>query len=116
VGGLRRRQPRGAYSSTWAPSPGASGSCYIWGSSIGDLSPRTITEMGKTVQIHDVPDDVYATLQRRAADDYLREELAIVAGRTSMHELLTRAARRPGNLPFGEATRDIRAMRDGDRE
>ncbi len=78
--------------------------------------------MAKNVQIRDVPDDVHATLRRRASDagmslsDYLREELAIVAGRTSMHEILTRAARRPGNLPFGEATRDIRAMRDGDRD
>jgi plasmid stability protein len=77
--------------------------------------------MTKNVQIRDVPDDVHSALRRRAADagmslsDYLREELTIVAGRTSMHEILTRAARRPGNLPFGEATRDIRAMRDGDR-
>jgi plasmid stability protein len=78
--------------------------------------------MSKNIQIRDVPDDVHARLRARAAEagmsmsDYLRQELGHVAARTSMEEILTRAAQRPGNIPFGVATRHVRAMRDDDRD
>jgi hypothetical protein len=57
--------------------------------------------MPKTVQIRDIDDEVYAALQRRAAEDglsvpeLLRREATRLAQRPSMKEWLDRVSSRP---------------------
>ena len=70
------------------------------------------------MQIRDVPEDVHAVLKARAAlagvslSEYVRSELARVAGRPTPEELLARVrARGPADL--GEPSQDIvRRLRD----
>ncbi len=72
----------------------------------------------KAIQIRDVPDDVHATLRVRAAraglslSDYLREELAGIARRPTVSDVLARAAARQGGAPRAEIVRAIRENRD----
>lgn len=74
--------------------------------------------MPKSVQIRDVPEDVVATMQARAAaagmsmSEYLRSELVRMAGRPTVAEVLERAAARHGGAPRAEIVRVIREMRD----
>jgi hypothetical protein len=60
--------------------------------------------MPKTVQIRDLPDDVYAGLARRAAEvgvtvpELLRTEAARIAARPSIESWLARTRRRSTDL------------------
>ncbi len=60
--------------------------------------------MPKTIQIRDVDDEVYAALQRRAAEErlsvpeLLRREAERLASRPSMKEWLDRTRRRSSNI------------------
>lgn len=64
--------------------------------------------MPKTIQIRDVDDDVYAALQRRAAEaglsvpDLLRREAARLASRPTVEEWLARTRRRPSRIERSE--------------
>ncbi|GIU95935.1 MAG: hypothetical protein KatS3mg012_2392 [Gaiellaceae bacterium] len=64
--------------------------------------------MPKTIQIRDVDDDVYAALQRRAAEaglsvpDLLRREAARLASRPTVEEWLARTRRRPSTIERSE--------------
>lgn len=74
--------------------------------------------MAKAIQIRDVPDDVHATLRVRAAQaglslsDFLREELAGIARRPTVSDVLARAAAREGGAPRAEIVRAVREGRD----
>lgn len=70
------------------------------------------------LQVRDVPDDVHAELRRRAAaagmslSDFTRQELAQVARRPSLADVLDRAARRAADrLSFAEAREAVTAER-----
>lgn len=74
--------------------------------------------MSKTLQVRDVPDDVHAELRRRASaagmslSDFTRQELARLARRPSLADLLDRAARRHGEpMTFAEAREAVNAER-----
>jgi hypothetical protein len=60
--------------------------------------------MGKTIQIRDVPDAVYAGLSVRAAEagltvpDLLRREAAKIAARPTMKQWLERTRRRTSDV------------------
>jgi hypothetical protein len=64
--------------------------------------------MGKTVQIRDIDDDVYAALARRAAEggvtvpELLRREAARLAARPTIEEWLSRTRRRPSRITSAE--------------
>lgn len=64
--------------------------------------------MGKTVQIRDIDDDVYAALARRAAEsgvsvpELLRREAARLAARPTIEEWLARTRRRPSQITSAE--------------
>jgi hypothetical protein len=64
--------------------------------------------MGKTVQIRDIDDDVYAALARRAAEggvtvpELLRREAARLAARPTIAEWLSRTRRRPSPITSAE--------------
>ncbi|HET6682067.1 MAG TPA: hypothetical protein VFG75_00075 [Gaiella sp.] len=64
--------------------------------------------MGKTVQIRDIDDDVYAALARRAAEsgvsvpELLRREAARLAARPTIAEWLSRTRRRPSQITSAE--------------
>jgi hypothetical protein len=64
--------------------------------------------MPRTVQIRDLDDDVYAGLQRRAAEagvsvpELLRAEAARLASRPSVTEWLARTRRRSSSSSRGE--------------
>lgn len=75
--------------------------------------------MGKHVQVRDVDDDVHAVLTRRAEEaslslsEYLRRELARLAEKPTIDELMRRIRERrgePAELGFSvaETLRDIR--------
>jgi plasmid stability protein len=74
--------------------------------------------MSKMLQVRDVPDDVHAVLRRRAAaagmslSDFAGQELARLARRPSLADLLDRAARRSGDpMTFAEARDAVGAGR-----
>ncbi|MGL5824500.1 MAG: FitA-like ribbon-helix-helix domain-containing protein [Nocardioides sp.] len=74
--------------------------------------------MAKMLQVRDVPDDVHAELRRRAAaagmslSDFTRLELARLARRPSLADLLDRAARRDGDpMTFADARDAVTAER-----
>ncbi len=74
--------------------------------------------MTKMLQVRDVPDDVHAELRRRASaagmslSDFTRQELARLARRPSLTDLLDRAARRNGDpMTFAEAREAVTAER-----
>ena len=64
--------------------------------------------MGKTVQIRDIDDDVYAALARRAAEsgvsvpELLRRAAARLAARPTIAEWLSRTRRRPSQITSAE--------------
>jgi hypothetical protein len=64
--------------------------------------------VGKTVQIRDIDDDVYAALARRAAEsgmsvpELLRREVARLAARPTIEEWLSRTRRRPSRITSAE--------------
>ncbi|HEY7178691.1 MAG TPA: hypothetical protein VH305_05910 [Gaiella sp.] len=64
--------------------------------------------MGKTVQIRNIDDDVYAALARRAAEsgmsvpELLRREVARLAARPTIEEWLSRTRRRPSRITSAE--------------
>ncbi|MBK9178277.1 MAG: hypothetical protein IPM45_01655 [Acidimicrobiales bacterium] len=72
-----------------------------------------------SIQVKDVPDDVHATLRRRAAaagqslQEYLLAQLIEQARAPTLDEVLERAgARAGGRAGFASAVRAIRAERD----
>jgi plasmid stability protein len=72
-----------------------------------------------SVQVKDVPDDVHATLRRRAAasgqslQEYLRAKLIAEARQPTVEEVLDRVAERSGgSVAFGDAVDQLRADRD----
>ncbi|RRQ28407.1 hypothetical protein DK926_08455 [Rhodococcus sp. Eu-32] len=72
-----------------------------------------------SVQIKDVPDDVHATLRRRAAEahqslqEYSRTRLIEEASQPTVSEVLERAGRRSGgSVSFSEAAAAVREDRD----
>jgi hypothetical protein len=73
-----------------------------------------------SIQVKDVPEDVHATLRRRAAaagmslQEYLLGRLVEDAHTPTLEEVLDRAGGRAGGrAPFTKATRAIRSDRDG---
>jgi hypothetical protein len=81
--------------------------------------------MGKTVQIRDIDDDVYAALARRAAEsgvtvpELLRREAARLASRPTVEEWLARTRRRPSGITSAEIVEALDEVRgpwpDADR-
>ncbi|MGL5818302.1 MAG: FitA-like ribbon-helix-helix domain-containing protein [Phycicoccus sp.] len=74
--------------------------------------------MTRMLQVRDVPDDVHATLRKRASaagmslSDFTRQELARLARRPTLADLLDRAARRDGHpMTFAEAREAVAAER-----
>ena len=74
--------------------------------------------MGRLVQIRDVPEDVHRTLKARAAmsgvsmSEYLRSELARMAARPPVDELIARIRAR-GEATLGAPSEQIvRELRD----
>ena len=70
------------------------------------------------LQVRDVPDDVHAELRRRASaagmslSDFAGQELARLARRPSLADLLDRAARRNGDrMTFSEAREAVSVER-----
>jgi len=74
----------------------------------------------KTIQIRNVPDAVHATLRMRAAgagvslSDYALAELARLAERPPVSDVLRRAGSRAGGAPAAEIVAAVRAGRDRD--
>lgn len=81
--------------------------------------------MGKTVQIRDIADDVYAALARRAAasgitvPELLRREATRLAARATVEEWLARTRRRPSRITGAEIVEALDEVRgpwpDADR-
>lgn len=72
-----------------------------------------------TIQVKDVPDDVHATLRRRAADagmslqEYLRGHLCREARTLTLEEVFDRVDEQTGGeVSLEEMTRLVRAERD----
>ncbi len=72
-----------------------------------------------SIQVKDVPNDVHATLRRRAAtagkslQEYLLDHLVEEAGTPTLEELLDRAGGRAGGkIGFKAAAKAVRAERD----
>jgi antitoxin FitA len=74
----------------------------------------------KTIQVRNVPDDVHRVLRTRAAaagvslSDFALGELARVAERPPVEELLARARARAGGAQSDEIVAAVRAGRDRD--
>ena len=74
----------------------------------------------KTIQIRNVPEPVHRTLRTRAAaagvslSDYALGELARVAERPSVAEVIDRARRRAGGADGDEIVAAVRSGRDRD--
>jgi antitoxin FitA len=73
----------------------------------------------KMLQVRHVPDELHAVLRERAAEsglslsEYVLRELQAVAARPSKAQVLARAARRGGRLPFDAAVAAVDAGREG---
>ena len=73
----------------------------------------------KMLQVRHVPDELHAVLRERAAEsglslsEYVLRELQAVAARPSKAQVLARAARRGGSLPFDAAVAAVDAGREG---
>lgn len=72
-----------------------------------------------SIQVKDVPDEVHATLRRRAAaagqslQEYLLDRLTEDAGTPTLDEVLDRAGSRAGGrAPLTAAAKAVRADRD----
>lgn len=74
--------------------------------------------MPKHIQIRDVPDEVHRTLKTRAAaaglslSDYLRAEMARIAARPPVADVLVRASSRHGGASLGAIVDAVRSGRD----
>ncbi len=74
--------------------------------------------MPKMLQVRNVPDDVHATLKRRAAEagmtlsGYILRELDKLAVRPTLEEIFDRARAREGHFTLEEAAETVRADRD----
>jgi len=74
--------------------------------------------VGKNIQMRAVPDDVHRELRIRAAtagmsmSDYLREELARIASRPPIADVLSRASNRHGGASHRDIVAALRAERD----
>lgn len=74
----------------------------------------------KVIQVRNVPDGVHRELRSRAASagvslsDYALAELARVAARPSVSDVLLRAQARSGGAEPGAGTAAVRAARDRD--
>ena len=73
-----------------------------------------------SIQVKGVPDEVHATLKRRAAQagmslqEYLLARLEAEAGTPTLDEVLDRAGGRAGGeVPLASAVAAVRADRDG---
>ncbi|MQA84055.1 MAG: antitoxin [Streptosporangiales bacterium] len=72
--------------------------------------------MAKTLQVRDLPDDTYAALRTRAAEQglalsaYVRQLLTEITRRPSNSEILYRAAERRRRGGGGASTEDIVAI------
>ena len=73
-----------------------------------------------SIQVKDVPDEVHATLRRRAAaagmslQEYLLDRLEADASTPTLDEVLDRAGGRAGGkVPIAAAALAVRADRDG---
>jgi len=72
----------------------------------------------KTIQLRNVPDDVHRVLRTRAADagvslsDFALSELARVAERPAVSDVLRRAEARSGGATTEDVVAAIRAGRD----
>lgn len=82
-------------------------------------TPRLHNESMKNVLVREVPDEVHRALTRKAAargqslQQYLADELARLAERPSIDELLGRIERRRGGrVGLGRAADDLREERD----
>lgn len=81
--------------------------------------------MGKTVQIRDIDDEVYAALVRRAAEsgitvpELLRREATRLAARPTIEEWLARTHRRPSQVTAAQIVEALDEVRgpwpDADR-
>lgn len=73
--------------------------------------------MGKTVQIRDIDEQVYAALAQRAAEaglsvpDLLRREATRIASRPSMESWLARTRRRPSEISPPDVIRSLDEVR-----
>jgi hypothetical protein len=74
-----------------------------------------------SIQVKDVPDEVHATLRRRAAhagmslQEYLRSRLELDARTPTLDEVLDRAGGRAGgHVPLDTAVAAVRADRDAE--
>jgi plasmid stability protein len=73
----------------------------------------------KMLQVRHVPDELHAVLRERAAEsglslsEYVLRQLQAVAARPSKAQVLARAARRGGRLPFDAAVAAVDAGREG---
>jgi hypothetical protein len=71
----------------------------------------------KTVQIRDLPDDVYAALARRSAEagltvpDLLRREATRIAARPTIEEWLARTRRRPSGIGRADVLEAVEELR-----
>lgn len=73
-----------------------------------------------SIQVKDVPDDVHATLRKRAAaagmslQEYLLAHLVVEASTPTIDEVLERAGQRAGGrVKTRDAVKAVRADRDG---
>jgi plasmid stability protein len=72
----------------------------------------------KVIQVRNVPDDVHRTLRARAAaagvslSDYVLDELARVADRPAVADVLAQANRRSGGVGSRAIVAAVRAGRD----
>jgi plasmid stability protein len=72
----------------------------------------------KVIQIRNVPDDVHRTLRARATaagvslSDYLLDELARVADRPALADVLARSSRRSGGVSTDAIVDSVRSGRD----
>jgi antitoxin FitA len=77
-------------------------------------------DMGRNIQIRDVPDEVHRVLATRAASAgmsltaYLRAELTRVAERPPVADVLARAAARHGGPRIDDIVAAVRSGRDRD--
>ena len=75
-------------------------------------TPRTYRGRMKTIRVRNVPDEIYAVLEARAAaagisvSDYVLHELGQVAQRSANAEALSRAAPRAWSVPRA-TTREV---------
>ena len=79
----------------------------------------------KTIQLRDVPDDVYEALRRRAAEagltvpELLRREATRLAARPTVEEWLARTSRRPSHIDRADVVAALDELRgewpDADR-